>query len=503
MTAAAIYVRISNDPEGRRAGVKRQTTDCHKLAERRGWTVAEVYEDNDRSAWSGKARPAYDRMLADIAAKRIRAVVVWHLDRLHRSPRELEDFFETCAAAGLTKMATVTGDIDLGTRDGQLQARILGAVAKKSSDDTSARIRAAFDAKAARGEYKHGGMRPFGYIWDEDKRILVPHRQEAALIRQAAKRILAGDSRRKITQDWHAKGIRTSEGKPWSITRLGEVLASPRIVGKRVHRGEVVGPGNWKPILDEATQNRLIRRMKRQPVGKRAGRQRHLLTGLAFCGRCDSRLQAKARKDRKGNGFRTYRCSNDSAATCGSCSVLAEPIEQMVLWTAWTYFAPDPKEVFRDVHAAAGDDPRADKLRGTLADLDEREKQLTHDHYVDGLMSRAAFLESVTELRDDREAIEREIGRLEDKAESVTWNREQVRALRGPPPSLTGADPEDVEFWRSVVGAVYEKVVVEPWRGRRFSPERVKLVPRPQFKGAAVPYPSWDLPMEDNRKESA
>jgi DNA invertase Pin-like site-specific DNA recombinase len=64
--AAAIYARISSDAEGTGLGVARQVEDCDRLAERLGWAVAEVYADNDISAYSGKRRPAYERMLADL-----------------------------------------------------------------------------------------------------------------------------------------------------------------------------------------------------------------------------------------------------------------------------------------------------------------------------------------------------------------------------------------------------------------------------------------------------
>ncbi len=367
---AAIYCRISKDPQGLRAGVDRQEADCRALAERKGWAVADVYVDNDISAWSGKRRPEYERMLADVADGTVTAIIAWHLDRLTRSPKELEHFFDVCDAAGLKTMATVTGDTDLSTRDGRFYARMLGAVARKASDDASARIKAAFDAKAARGEYKRGGERPFGYVWDDDAGKLLPHEDEAALIKEAVQRILAGESRRSITRDWHDQGIRTSMGKPWSITRLGELLGSPRLIGKRVHRGEVVGDGDWDPIIDAETQHRVVRKMGRQRVNAPRGRQRHLLTGLAVCGGCGQPLQAKARKDRNGVGFRTYRCSNDSAASCGGCSVIAEPVEQLVLWTAWMHVAPDQGRFLEQAADAAmgAEDPRAVELDQTLAD---------------------------------------------------------------------------------------------------------------------------------------
>ncbi|MGI8789543.1 MAG: recombinase family protein, partial [Actinomycetota bacterium] len=178
-TSAGIYVRISSDPQGLRAGIDRQEADCRALAESRGWDVI-VYSDNDLSAYSGKTRPGYQRMLSDIGDRSIGAIVTWHLDRLTRSPKELEHFFEVCDQAGMKNMATVTGDIDLSTSDGRLQARIMGAVARKSSDDTSRRLKRKFESLAQEGKYG-GGRRPFGYERDG----VTLRAEEADLIRGA------------------------------------------------------------------------------------------------------------------------------------------------------------------------------------------------------------------------------------------------------------------------------------------------------------------------------
>ncbi|HYO19414.1 MAG TPA: recombinase family protein, partial [Dermatophilaceae bacterium] len=95
VSAAAIYARISSDVEGSGMGVARQVEDCQRLAKQLGWAVAEVYEDNDFSAYSGKKRPAYQRMLADLSDGTRDGVLVYHLDRLTRRPIELEEFLAT------------------------------------------------------------------------------------------------------------------------------------------------------------------------------------------------------------------------------------------------------------------------------------------------------------------------------------------------------------------------------------------------------------------------
>lgn len=113
--AAAIYARISSDIAGTGAGVKRQVEDCRKLAASLGWPVAGEYTDNDISATSGKRRPDYQRMLADLADGTVDAVIVYHIDRLTRRPIELEEFLTVVDQAKVRHVRFVTGDADIQT----------------------------------------------------------------------------------------------------------------------------------------------------------------------------------------------------------------------------------------------------------------------------------------------------------------------------------------------------------------------------------------------------
>src|SRR6266542_2810991 len=202
MLRAGIYARISSDREGDNLAISRQLTDSQKLAAERGWEVVERYVDADISAYSGTRRPEHLRMLDEIAAGLIAAVVVYHADRLQRHPRELEDFLDLCQRMG-TKRATVSGDLDLSTHEGQLMARITGAVARKESDDKSRRIRRKHEELAAAGRVSGGGTRPYGY--ESDKRTIRP--DEAEVIRECAARVLAGDSLRGICTDLNRAGV--------------------------------------------------------------------------------------------------------------------------------------------------------------------------------------------------------------------------------------------------------------------------------------------------------
>jgi DNA invertase Pin-like site-specific DNA recombinase len=108
-TRAAIYARISDDKRGDEAGVNRQREDCIALISREGWQSVGEYIDNDISAFSGRVRPAYRKLCEDIKAGAIDVVIAWHPDRLHRSPRELEDWIDLTDAGGVV-VHTVRAD---------------------------------------------------------------------------------------------------------------------------------------------------------------------------------------------------------------------------------------------------------------------------------------------------------------------------------------------------------------------------------------------------------
>jgi site-specific DNA recombinase len=159
---AAIYVRISSDPSGAALGVTRQEEDCRALCARQGWQVVGVYSDNDVSAYSGKRRPEWERLNADVIAGHVDAIACWHVDRLTRAPRELQDVIDLADRHGI-KLATCTGEIDLGTPTGRLVARMLGAAARHESKHKAERQRRHTRRAAEQGK-PHAGQRGTAHL---------------------------------------------------------------------------------------------------------------------------------------------------------------------------------------------------------------------------------------------------------------------------------------------------------------------------------------------------
>jgi len=143
-------------------------------------------------------------------------------------------------------------------------------------------------------------------------------------VREAASRVLAGESLRSVCADLNTRGIATSAGGRWSITTLKRVLCSARISGRREHRGEIVADAEWEAIISPAESDRLRAQFGAGPSRHAARtRRRYLLTGgLLRCGRCGTQMVAQPRAD----GTRRYVCRSQDGG-CGRMSATAGPLE--------------------------------------------------------------------------------------------------------------------------------------------------------------------------------
>jgi site-specific DNA recombinase len=458
---AAIYARISDDPTGQAAGVGRQKADCAKLAEQKGWDVVGVYEDNDVSAFKRNGhREQYRRLLEDMRAGVVDAVAVWHEDRLHRQPKELEEFIDIANAMGV-QLATVTGDIDLGTPEGRLRARMLGNVGAYESEHRGARLRRKHEQIAAEGRVSGGGTRPFGY---DDDRVTV-RASEAKVVREGARRVLRGESLRSICNEWNGRGLRTSADKRWEQGALSRMLQSARISGRREHHGKIVAKASWPAIID-AEQNDRLRALLSDPDRRRNRHsQRYLLTGIVKCGRCGIRLVARPRGDKR----RCYVCASGLRFDgCGKIRSLADPLEELV--AGMVIVAVDSAELAREI---AEETRRRTVDRHLAGSIDEDEEQLVvlAKEWAEKRISHAEWTAA-------REAIEQRLGARRRRLAA----EQRVAALDGyvgKAGALARAWPKlNIDQRRAVIVAIVDRVEVGPAvRGRnRFDPDRVKVV---------------------------
>jgi DNA invertase Pin-like site-specific DNA recombinase len=380
LVRAGCYCRISSDPQDKRQGTQRQREDTAIMCEVNRWTPVDYYVDDDKSASNGKDRPAWDRLLADMKAGLIDAVVVWNQDRGWRKVADLEDLRPLFASLGVKLATTNIGIIDFNNADDVFRAQVSTALSEMEIAKMKIRMKRAARQKAEQGKPKWRNA--FGYMpetrhkeYDDGKRE--PDPMTAPLVEQAYAAVVAGTSISDIARLFNAAGAHGLNGQPWTASTVSLFLRSPRNAGIRVHTHvengktvtDVIGngtSGTWTPLVDLPTW-RAAQSVLNAP-GRAPGRKtvrRHLLTGVLRCGKCGHHL----------SGMQTmtktiaYRCKTSVTGTtgCGGVGIAAHHIEPLLYRVVGNRLAKS--DAVDLIQAAISDPAEADRIRVELGTL--------------------------------------------------------------------------------------------------------------------------------------
>lgn len=389
----AIYVRISHDPFGTSTAPERQLDDCRKYAELMGWEVVEVFEDRDVSAYQkGVVRPAYEDMLTRI--DEFDVVLCWRLDRLVRRILEFNRFWKAAEAAEV-RLAAVTQPIDTSDAIGLAFVYVLVGFAQAEAEAMSSRIKSQQAEMARNGRSKRAGTRPFGLT--KDWTAIVP--AEAEVIREVAQRLLDRESDGSIVNDLNARGVRPVASERWTRRSLARMMQSGRVFGWRESFGELIAPGDWPAILDEAT-GRAVREYLNSRNGPKSNGQKHLLSGILRCCRCGGRLHTGKGSD----GTRRYICPPKADGGCSGISINADKadvdLEAMIIGQLET---PDMIKALKARRKRRAGSSEAEIL-AELADLDRQTQQNAKDKTA-GELPRAAWLAAEKEIEERRDIL--------------------------------------------------------------------------------------------------
>lgn len=464
MIRAALYARISDDRTGAGLGVERQLQDCRRICAERRWQVTAEYTDNDRSAYQGKPRADFDRMQRDVEAGEFDAIVTYHQDRLTRTPLEFEEFLGLCQSNGVQKLVTVTGLTDLTQDDSIMVARIFAAVAANESDAKSRRVRRANDQRAALGLPHVSGQRPYGYERDG----MTVNETEATVIRDVARRFLAGESLNAIAESLSRQGIKTATGmNEWKTQTLRGMLLSERNAGLRLHRGEVAGPAAWPAIISTKQREQLVAKFADPARRTTRAPRRYLLSGMVRCGRCGGKMVSAP-----DSGRRRYGCRSgiDFGHGCGKVYVAADALDLFIADAV--LYRLDTAELADALAGRTADNPAQAELQAQIRDESEQLDELTAA-YANKQITMHQWLGAKKPIEARLELSKRKLSRLNhnDTLAGLAGTGHQLRELWDSPEM-------GLSRQAAIVAAVIEHVVVNPAqrKSNRFDHNRVDPV---------------------------
>lgn len=356
---ARISKRKAGDGVGKSLGIGRQHEDGREYAARNLPGSDYVPFDDNLSAWDPDVfREDWEAMLEEVAAGKYRAVVGWHPDRFTRQPIQLEFLWAACLA-GKAELHTASG----GHVTSMLALRIMGAVAAEESDIKSRRIARKHAALAAAGA-PHGGRRRWGY----EPGMMQTRESEAAVIRDVAARLLAGETLYSVAKSLNDAGVTTVSGGAWTGPNLRTMLRRPHLSGIRVHNGAMY-EATWPAVLTRETHDRLVVLFDNPERRTNPGTARvYLLSGLARC-TCGEVLRARPKTGR--GKVAAYYCQTGRhihrSVSVVDAEVVAAVVARLSRMDAAGVFAP------------AGTTSDMDRLREEAAALTVQREELAGD----------------------------------------------------------------------------------------------------------------------------
>jgi site-specific DNA recombinase len=216
------YVRCSTKgqaEEGVSLEVQDSRVRAYSLA--KGWDLAEVVVDSGKSGKNMK-RPMLSRLLADVKAGTVEAVICLRLDRISRSVRDLMELLELFDKHKVA-FVSVQESVDTSSSMGRFVYTLLGAVAELERATIADRTTLALTHK--RREGKMYSREPFGWREGSDKK-LVPVAAEQKALSAAKKMRDEGQSFQAIADFFTKLGIEPKGKGKWYAASARQVLMS-------------------------------------------------------------------------------------------------------------------------------------------------------------------------------------------------------------------------------------------------------------------------------------
>ena len=366
----AIYTRKSSE-EGleqdfNSLDAQREACEAYILSQREmGWTASRATYDDGGFSGGNTERPALKRLMADIAAGKVRVVVVYKVDRLTRSLADFARLVEQFDAHGVS-FVSVTQQFNTTSSMGRLTLNVLLSFAQFEREVTGERIRDKIAASKRKGMWM-GGVPPVGYI--AKNRTLVIDPKQADRVREIFQLYLKLNCVRKLKAELDRRGWVTpprvsrrknaSGGRPFARGHLYKLLSNPIYIGRIAHKKETF-PGSHPAIINLGLWRGVQRRLAENCQGHRTrarANHRSLLCGLLYDPQGNPLSPSHATKGQK--PYRYYVGSRSENGKPGSTiRIPAHELEEAVI---------------QALSSVLTDESRLLKLLGKLPARDARE----------------------------------------------------------------------------------------------------------------------------------
>lgn len=470
---AGLYIRLSkeDESEGPSQSVQNQESLLREFVQQHRLSVYDTYVDD---GWSGTSfdRPAFQRMIADIEAKKVNMVITKDLSRLGRDYIMTGHYMERYFPEHRVRYISLLDGIDTGVDSTANDITPFRAIMNDMyAKDISKKIKSVKRDKQRKGQFI-GGKPVYGYkMHPTEKNKIVVDEEVAPVVRRIFSLALSGMSCRNIATLLNQEGVPTPAtyaGLPvarpgpytglWSSERISDMLQNETYIGNMVQGRSVKisykskkclkqDPANWvvvegthEPLVDLETFQK-VRMLINSRKYTRSRTYDFLLKGLIFCHECGYPLAVLNRKNARGEDVlyfvcRTYqRFTKVGVCTCHSIKekTVTDAVIAKVREVCQAYL--NPGELLPVAQEAVENARKQSSLETELQALQSKIDSLTANldrMYTDrlsGLLPEADFQRIFGRIKLEREQLEEKRQELELRQKSPVRSEDRAKEL--------------------------------------------------------------------------
>ncbi len=464
---AGLYIRLSREdgdkPESE--SVSSQKAILERFVSENPEIILADYYIDDGYSGTDFDRPAFQRMIADAASKKINCVIVKDLSRFGRNYVEAGKYLELVFPTFRLRFIAVNDGIDSFAHPSTMNNVIVpfkNIINDEYCRDISVKVRSALDIRRRQGKFI-GSFAAYGYKKDEnDHNKLVIDEEAAANVRYIYEKFLSGYSIIGVARSLNARGIpnpsaykaekglncrraHCKSGSAWTDSTVRRILTSEVYIGNlvqkknevisyKIHLSKQVEKQNritvedtHKPIISRQDFDKvqsLLRRDTRTSPAEKDGRL-SVFAGFIKCADCGRAMQKRTVKQ-PNKTYEYYVCSTYRkmhSSLCTKHAVRAEALEEAVLVTLNKYIeiAVDFDRLLEKINRVKKGGARSKRLSEALsASMKELEKskKILLDLYPDyksGIISGEQYFALKEKYENSAKRAEAEISRIKEE----------------------------------------------------------------------------------------
>ena len=317
----AIYARVSTEEQASEGfSIHAQKDKLTKYAELNDWDIVDYYVDDGISGKNLTERPEVSRLIKDVESGKITNVLVYKLDRLTRSVKDLIYLIELFDKNNCT-FNSQTEKIDTSNAVGRMFVKIIGIFAEFERENLAERVSFGYEQKTKEGNYTNcNGV--FGYDYIIGKGKLKVNNEEAKYVKRIYDWYINGDSMLKIAGKMKEFNVPTKRGGKWNQSTIASILTNPLYIGNvrygtnKKNGFEVVGK-NITPLISKdlfySVQD-LIQKRRKFKTKKYSSDDTYYYKVLK-CSKCGGKLHAR-QQIQSNKKYITYQCNGRNNHSC-------------------------------------------------------------------------------------------------------------------------------------------------------------------------------------------